>query len=592
MTTPTGTYWPTIQKRYPAGSITPVGAYHLLADHIPVMAYRSYDNTTVFNLYGGLAIYDRTMPESVQITDMKGLIPPWQSITQRGATQDGATYIDSLYNPIEADLTVRIRGRDGAHTRQVQRDWIAAWDAKKPGTLSWFSHDLGYWWAPVQLSKAPVDKLTGGNNLPQSFIWPAIAYSAFWRSYDCVDSFGFTYATGQDSFDVNNSSGLTGWTTAYSGLGGWLYETQMSDITVLGIPIQTPTDGGMCRWYSDPAHPIGFGGVDAVAVNNTFVSTTDDQVVSVTLGSTPTWFVYGNAFNDIWFRCPPPGTHTPGTYGLRLRLGLGYIRLSYFIGGVETVLRQDWLLIPPIPGEIWTVYCSGRTYTVQRGNSTGTSTALQVTESGTGSPMGSGYRCAGFGMHVSLDTTPAGVLLWTAGDNNATAQSGYLGMVNMGDQPMYPRYTLYAGGIDGATFTIGDGPNNPGNAVTMGPLVANQIVQLRTDPRKRGVTDLTTQPASPQALTLWQTALEDFLSFAIGNNTIPLVQTIESEFGILAPQGNIYSLLNGRFSDNSGIPAKPVAGPVPGYEIPVSISGGDASTRITAAGTPLRRFPY
>jgi Phage tail protein len=591
MTAPAGaSYFPTIIKRYPAGSITPAGAYHLLADHIPTMKYRSYDNTTVFAVYGGEAIYDPTMPESVQVTDIKGLIPPWQNITQKGATQDGATYIDSLYDPIEVDITVRIRGRDGKHTRQVQRDWIAAWDAKQPGTLSWFSHTLGYWWAPVQLNKAPVDKLTGGNWLPQSFIWPAIAYTAFWQSFDCVDSFGFTYTSsgGTDSFTTTTSEGVTGWTITYSALGGWLKESAQAALTVLDIPISTPSGGGMVQWVNDPDNPIGVDGVDVVAINSTYISDSDDQVVSVRLGSVPTWFVYGAAYNDIWFRCPPPGTVAPGVTGMRLRIGSGTLRLSYFIDSVETVLRQRSLLIPPLPGEIWTVICSDYTFTIQRGILIGQSTVVSVTDGAQGSPKGSGYRAAGFGMHVSPDTIPAGVLEWTAGDNTAVTQSGYITMVNAGDQPMYPRFTLYGPG----TFVLGDGPNNAGNNVTMGPLLPNQIVQLRTDPRNRGVTDLTSQPASPQALSLWQTALEDFLSLALGNNTTPLVAAIESEFDVPAPQGNIYSLLNGRFSDNSGIPGRPVAGPLASYEIPVSITGGNANSRIVAAGTPLRRFPY
>ena len=591
---PSGNYWPTIQKRYPAGPVTPAAAYHLMHDHMPLMNYRSYDNTTVFCVYGAMAIYDRSMPESVQVTDMKGLVPPWQNITQKGATQDGETYITSLYDPIEVDITVRIRGRDGHWIRKVQRDWIASWDAIQPGELSWFSHDMGRWWAPVRWSKAMADKLTGGNQLPQSFIMSAIAYDGFWRSYDDVDSFAFAFASGagSDNFAETTTEGVTGWTITYSAVGGWLYETAVGDLSVFGIPVYTPGNSGMVQWANDPDNAIGLAGVDAVAVNNTFVSDTDNQVVSIQLGSMPSWFFFGSAYNDIWLRCPPPGTIAPGIDGVRLRVGNGLITLSYFIDSVETVLHTDFLVIPPLPGEIWTVVTSGRTFTVKRGNSSGQSTVFTVFEQGTGSLMGSGYRCAGFGMHVSLLTTPASVLNWSAGDNSATSQSGYLTRINMGDQPMWDRYTLYAGDTDGAVFTIGDGPNNPGNAVTYGPMTANQIVQIRTDPRKRGVTDLTSQPATPQALKLWQIALEDFLSFAIGNNTIPLAQAIESEFGTTPPQGNPYSLLNGRFSDNAAIPAKPVAGPVPTYEVPVSISGGNANSRIVAAGTPLRRFPY
>ncbi|EUA18483.1 gp15 domain protein [Mycobacterium xenopi 3993] len=79
---------------------------------------------------------------------------------------------------------------------------------------------------------------------------------------------------------------------------------------------------------------------------------------------------------------------------------------------------------------------------------------------------------------------------------------------------------------------------------------------LRTDPRKRGaqVQDLTVVPPTPQQLNSFQQALVKFESFAFANNIPPLLQTINSLFGIKPPQGNMYSLLKGRFSNRAAIP--------------------------------------
>lgn len=349
--------------RYPTGPITPAGAYYLITDRLPYVYYQSPDQTVLFNLLGGPAIPQRTAPECVTITDLKGLIPPWQNIEQKGATQDGSSYITSLYDPLDADLTVRIHGRNPIYTRQVVRDWVAAWDAKTPGTLGFWSQEMGTWWAAIQWAKQPADMFTGGlgNTNKQKFVWPARAYNAFWRS------------------DAN---------VAY----------------------------------------------------------------------------------------------------------------------------------------------------------------LQV-------PPGSG--------------------------------STFLPRVNIGDQPMFDTYTCYGPG----EFIFADGPGST-SYVTFGPLLPNQIVQVRTDPRKRGVVDLTSTPPSPQEKVTWQTAINEFISFATAGNLPQALRSIESLFGVTPPQGNLYSLLNGRFSDNAAIPPKPAGGPAPTYHTAVAIQNGNANSAIVASGIPLRRLPY
>lgn len=176
----------TPQTYYPTNPVTPYGAYYLRTGRIPEMRYLSWDQTSVFALMGGAAIPDRITPESVRLTDMKGLVPPWKAISQKGATQDGSSFVTALYDPMEIDLSVSAYGRNPTYLRKVLGDWVAAWDAIKPGRLSFFTTDMGYWWADVRWAKNPVDKIMHTQGRRQDFTWTAIAYDAFWRTYPDV----------------------------------------------------------------------------------------------------------------------------------------------------------------------------------------------------------------------------------------------------------------------------------------------------------------------------------------------------------------------------------------------------------------------
>ncbi|AVP42710.1 minor tail protein [Mycobacterium phage SchoolBus] len=567
-----------IVKRYPSNPITPHGAYFFLRNKKPNMTYRSYDDTMVFHLMGGMAVPDKVnSPESVQLKSLSGLIPPWQQIEQKGATQDGVTFVDALYDPLDCDMTVEVRGKTPERTAQLVRDWIAAWDAKKPGELSFFdTGGTGRWWAPVRWTRNPVDKLLGGNFTSQTFTWPFKSHDAFWRSYDNVDEFRFTYVDVEDDFtDLDN------WILEYSGDGN-------------GEMIAAPQRTGLLAdifGEGDWAATWDLGttgeGRTVVAQRDGFATTTNRQIAYIRIGSIPAWSPWDEAAVDIWVRMDDG---TPGENGIRLRLKAFSAELAYFVDGDKTVLRKV-PIIPPLPGETWCVVAgvgdSDRTFRVLRG-SQGLSEVFTVKENGTGSLLGEDYRGMGFGMESGtgafVELPPATVRRFWGGDNATQTQSGMLRRVNVGDQPMWDRYTLHGPG----TFYIAAGPGST-DMVKFGPLERGQVVQLRSDPRKRGVVDLTSVAPSPQQLKWWQEALKDFISFASGNNASPLEETILSKFGIKPPQGNLYSLLEGRFA--KPIPPKPAAGPVKPYSVLVKVENGDADTRVVAAGTPLRRWP-
>lgn len=349
------------QKRYPAGPITPHGQYHILKGLHPVVQLKAFDDSIWWDLMGGRAIPSFENPEVVQIKrdGLKGLVPPWKTIDQKGAVEDGVHFVDALYDPIEVDMQLIARARDARYLRQVVRDLIGSIDVKQTSKLSWFTTDMGSWWSEVRWFKT----------LP-------------------------------DSMDI-----------------GGQRRTQDLSLTLRG-------DNGFWRTHDDVA----------------------------------------------------------------------YVR--------------------------------------------------------------------------------------------APEASVFLDRKNIGDQPMYDRYTCVGPG----TFRFANGPGST-QMVEFGPLLPNQVAQLRIDPRRRQVINLTSVPASPQ----------EYAQFvAVKKNLLTLTQVLSvfnSIFGILGigaapPQGNMYSLLKGRWSDAAAIPAKSPGAPAQTYKVRVEITGGNSQTGIIAAGTPLRRLPY
>lgn len=165
------------------------------------------------------------------------------------------------------------------------------------------------------------------------------------------------------------------------------------------------------------------------------------------------------------------------------------------------------------------------------------------------------------------------------------AGTGFNTVTNIGDQKGWVDHVFHGPG----TVQIANGVD--GSLITFGPLLAGQIALLRTEPRRRGVYDLT--PAGTnvpqQQLTEWQSFLKSLINFATNNNVVPLLQQFESFFGILPPQGEFYTLLNGRFTES--IAPKPAGLPPVESRLQVTITGGDANTRLETRLTPLRRYP-
>jgi hypothetical protein len=171
-----------------------------------------------------------------------------------------------------------------------------------------------------------------------------------------------------------------------------------------------------------------------------------------------------------------------------------------------------------------------------------------------------------------------------------TGGPGFLPFCNIGSEDGWPGYLVYAGsGTNTPTFSFANGLDST-SMISFGPLEPNQIVLLTTFPRLRQVIDMT-QVHAAQTLSAGQKFLEQLLDLVTNNNVPPLLQQFESLFGINPPQGSLYSLLDGRWDDNSPVPGVPLVEQAQVKHIAVKITNGNADSRIIGSITPQRRWP-
>ena len=569
-------------KRYPVQGLVPHGWYHLRKGSIPMLWLEAHDKSIIFDLMGGRSIVDRRYPESVQVAKdgISGLIPPWRTIDQKGASQDGVTFLGALYDPCEVAIDAVACARDREHLRVVVRDLIASIDAVETAELHWWTFDAGHWWAPLRWFKTPPGALNPGAHRRQPIKLVLRADNAFWRGQADVDSWGFSYEKMSDPFSYvtggpNSTSLGPSWPLRYTGFGGWV-----------------STDGSKAIW-NDLQAPMTQTREVIVGPFKDFSTATDFQVVTVQTGSSSEPAIPESSYNDVWGRMGRNADGTWNGWGIRFRVGWGYIELARFTNYAKTVMYSRPLIVTPlIGGDEWRLLCGvdddPRLFRVMRNGFE----LFSHKEKGTSSALGPTYRGSGWGMSAAAalvsQATPASVKKVSAGDNSVTTQSGWLWRTNNGDQPMHDEYTVFGPGT--ARFWLGPGAG-PDDYVEFGPLLPNQVVHIITDPNGPKVIDMTAQQPTPQEQNVWEKALAGFLNFIGGGANTPLSESIKSQWGILPPQGNLFSLLKGRWNKAAAIPPRSPGDPLKQHAVKVSISGGTATSRIVASGIPLRRYP-
>ncbi|TXA39586.1 hypothetical protein DKM27_24755 [Mycobacterium tuberculosis variant bovis] len=172
---------------------------------------------------------------------------------------------------------------------------------------------------------------------------------------------------------------------------------------------------------------------------------------------------------------------------------------------------------------------------------------VSFTEAGETSPLGPANRYTGFGMTTGQgifnEAQPAPIAYFAGADNNQAAETGYVGLSNQGTQEGWPDILFYGPG----TWGFGNGPNST-NMITVGPLKAGDVAFLSTLPRQQRVVNMN---------NLTDTSFQKLLS-GVYDTPIP---------GVATPDQVTLS------------------------QIPVSITGGTASSQIVMSLTPAQDSP-
>lgn len=544
---------------YPTNEVTPHGRYHIRKGERPMVSLMSPNGQVIFWLMGGHAIADPyESPESVQILELTGLVPPWQSIEQQGATEDGSTFVDALYGPMDITAKVVACGRDAKHTRQVIRHLFEALDIKETSELGWMTHEMGYWWAPVRWQMRPPDKFSTMATR-QAITLQLRANSAFWQSYPDIDTFGnLVYEDMIDTFVLDRGEWRDcgpNWPQRYDGSGGGYCFT----------------DGDRAIWRDDPDDK--FTTLSREVVNGPykgFSTVTDNQIANIVLGTIPESSLKESGTSDIWGRMGRLGNGAWDGNGIRARITMGSVELSAFVAykqvwtrTVKAHTKEHLLGIVPFIGDKWSLVCgydgNPRMFKILRNGGE----VLTHKETGTASKLGAAFRGVGFGMKAGSKSigqaTPSTIRKISAGDNKAVAREGFLARHNAGDQPAYDEYTLYG---PAKKFAIANGPGST-DMIEFGPLGEGEIAHIRTDPRRKGVFDYTV---------------------VSGNTTSPAL------FGA-NPSDTMYRKMSGRFTSECAIPPKEPGMRVQTHYVKCSITDGNADSKIMAQLTPLRRWP-
>lgn len=302
-------------ESYPPTPVTTYGVTLLKEGIEPHITYISPDGEIAFYLNGGLAPWPGVTEGIVLNDGPEGLHPTFSHLDHRGARQAGSTWVDTVYDPAEITLNITATGRSPEGLRKVIRKWIASWDPKTRGTLSWVTPDGGEWWCHPRLFRPPPEKLsrTMARSKEQKFTWSIRNDDAFWRSHDSVGTFNMAFNTGSDSFSRDDSGTLgTFWSQIYSGAGAGVCETA----------------NGYAKWTPS--------GTAERTVQNRWLGIDEIQTVTVS-GAPTTWCLTFNAQTTADIAHPASaGTVQTALEGLS-NIGVGDVSVSGSSGGPYTI---------------------------------------------------------------------------------------------------------------------------------------------------------------------------------------------------------------------------------------------------------------
>lgn len=552
---------------WPQGIVTPQGADDLLAGIDPNIWLTSDDGSKKFYVMGGLAPFPGVQAGVICTSHPSGMSAPFKHQDTQGARQDGVTYQGTVFDPTKITFELDIHARDAATLSLIRAEWEGMWHPRKQVLCEYITPDGGYWRGLLRLmpdSFGNKFKLTPRRLGVWSMTVNARIDTTFWETISVQGTWAPKFEAFSDAFTTPTTSGLSrDWLSISSaGHTGHVYVGADAEV----------------HWQ-DTANTAQ----SVINVYTAATTTTDNQVVTVTVGTN--WQnvqLFGQGTIIIGCRLDAKGN------GVFCEIAWNVLNVYSVSGGiVSQPIYQNLLLTPVCPGETWQFVAGAaanvpRSYAVFRN---GLEVAV-FAEHGTSSPLGEGNRFTGFGMTTEAgvfgESRPVPVGYFAGGDNAAVTASGTIDLSNQGTEDAYPYILFYGPG----TWGFGDGPSST-NMITVGPLIDGQILFLSTLPRQQKVIDMS--PANMQPNPDAQAAVQAQITKMFGGNMPVLAEDYASLFGIIPAQGNLQGLVSGLF--DTPIPGVDTPQDVVTSHMPVSITGGTATSKIIMAVTPRRIHP-
>lgn len=567
---------------FPPGEATLLGQELMLDGTDPLIMLTTHDRSRTFHLSGGLAPWPRHQ-DGLQLHEITTPTPEFKQLKFQGSRQDGADYRGTVYDPMQISAVLVAQGTTAKGLSRVVSEWIAANDPEQLCRLEWFTREGGLWWCDVRLAKNFIDRLQQSPRRLRKQVLSTVWDNdlAFWQSVDSVSSWAFSYQSMVDTFNYNTSAAKDlgeNWPQMrYEGEGGGYWYA----------------DGKNARWRDDPDDPILTQGASVICgPYKDFETDTDMQVIDFVIDSPPE---FPNGENHVWGRVNRDENGDWGGDGVRASIGWAGVTLHRFNDFTPTRMGIPHVLFPPpVMGEkfrfILGMDGDPRKFRILRGlndHSAGVP-ILTHTEQGTGSALGPEHRGVAFGGRAGgalfTQASPGRVRKVAAGDNATETQEGHLSLTNIGERNGWWQMLVEGPGL----FEVGNGPGST-EMIKFGPLAEGERALITTHPRYRTVVDLTSAPPDGQTLTGGQKLVEKLVKFVAAGQVPPALEWFESLFGILPDADPMYERLDGRFTR-----------PIPGVRQPreattsriiVRVRNGNASSKITASLTPMRRWP-
>ncbi|MBO0676779.1 hypothetical protein JRC04_04805 [Mycolicibacterium sp. S2-37] len=198
---------------YPPGPVTPYQSQLLLEGIDPQITYISPDQKRKFYISGAMSPVAPGVPGQdgiVLAEPLSGIQSPFKHIDSQGARQDGVTWDDTVYEPMEIDMKLEAHAATTAGLQRVMSDWIAATPPEEMGRLEYYTPKTGLWW--VQTRPAETIQSKPKNSPHRQLRWPFVhtarVDNAFWYG---VDSISKKEGNGTFHLPLTNIGQIDGW---------------------------------------------------------------------------------------------------------------------------------------------------------------------------------------------------------------------------------------------------------------------------------------------------------------------------------------------------------------------------------------------